>query len=237
MKPVTLTASLNACVGVPWEIYRTEVAGRIVDIYIKDGGIGAYSTILGLVPDYDFGFSILTASINGDSETTPYAYTIANMISEALLPVLEQIGKDQAEANFAGHYYSSSSNINSSMTIAVDNQAILRVTDWISNGTDMLTALGKPGPGQITDFRIQPNQLYTENQIGFTGTWARFPVPVYAGPMDFNCIAWGGAGSVTVGNIGIEQMLFEMDPTTGTATSIQLKALRTSLKRQIEKND
>jgi hypothetical protein len=52
----------------PWEIYRKEIeantiinAGRIVDTYSKSGDVGAYSTYIGLVPDYNIGMTILAA--------------------------------------------------------------------------------------------------------------------------------------------------------------------------------
>ena len=64
MKPVSHTADIAISVGAPWEIHRVVVPStkRVVDLYTKSGGIGAYTSKLILIPDFDVGFSILAAS-------------------------------------------------------------------------------------------------------------------------------------------------------------------------------
>lgn len=60
MKPVTFTANPNVSVGAPWEIVRAP-SNRTSFIYAKLGDVISYSTIMGLIPDYDVGFTILLA--------------------------------------------------------------------------------------------------------------------------------------------------------------------------------
>ncbi|KAF4631598.1 hypothetical protein G7Y89_g6535 [Cudoniella acicularis] len=231
MKPVTFTANPNQGTGAPWEIFRTQVNGRVIDMYTKNGGFGDYATILVLVPDFDFGFSILTASTRGEAATSPLVYLISEMIASTVLPALDQVAKDQAEAAFAGHYAASS--LNSSLTITADDQPGLRVTNWVSNGTEFFQDIGLGNNlGTYVDFRLQPNQLYTEDQVGFTGVGQTMPTPIYTGPFDVNCFTWGSVDRITYGNVGIEEFVFEIDPTTGKATNVQPKALRIKLEKQ-----
>jgi hypothetical protein len=231
LKPATFTADVNVGVGSPWEIFRAQVSGRTVDLYTKNGGWGAYSTELVLVPDYEFGFVVLTASALGSTATNAIVYLISEIIGSEVFPVLEEVAKDQAKAAFAGSY--ATGNLNSSVTITVDDQPGLRVTQWISNGTEILdTILPGGGTGTYVDFRLQPNQLYTGNQIGFTGTYERLPKPIYSGPLDVNCVSWPTVDTFIYGNVGIEEFVFEIDPTTGKATSVSPKALRIKLEKQ-----
>lgn len=225
IKPSTFTSDLNVGIGAPWEIYRAQVGGRTVDLYTKNGGAEYYATILVLVPDFDFGFSILSASEAGESVTARLVYFIAEIVSSTILPVLEKVAKDQAEANFAGHY--SASNLNSSFTIITDDQPGLRVTDWVSNGTEFLANIGTH-----VDFRIQPNQLYSGNKAGFTGLFQELPAPIYSGPFDLNCLGWAGVDRLAYGNVGLDQVVFEIDPTTGKAISVQPRALRITLEKK-----
>lgn len=230
LKPVTFTSNVNTGVGSPWEIFRAEVNGRMVDLYCKNGGWGAYSTELVLVPDYEFGFVVLSAStINSDAD--PPVYLLSEIIGSEVLPVLEEVARDQANATFAGNY--AASNLNSSLTITVDDQPGLRVTQWISNGTEVLDAIMPGGgPGTYVDFRLQPNQLYTGNQVGFTGIYERLPKPIYSGPMNVNCLSWPTVDGLIYGNIGIEEFVFEIDPATGKATGVSPKALRINLDKK-----
>ncbi|KAH8660133.1 beta-lactamase/transpeptidase-like protein, partial [Xylariales sp. PMI_506] len=235
MKPVSFTSDVNVAVGAPWEIFRTQVGNRTVDMYCKNGGLGAYSTLFVLIPDFNFGFVILTASGLGESLTTNYVWFLSEMIGSAVLPVLDEVARDQGNTTFAGHY--STNSLNSSLDIVVDEHPGLRVTNWISNGTDFLDALlqvsgGSSVDGSYVDFRLQPNQLYSGTEIGFTGTWQVLPATIVSGPFSINCPAWGSVDTATYGNVGIEEFVFEIDSKSKKAINIQPKAFRISLARQ-----
>ena len=223
------TSSVNVGIGAPWEIWRTQTNERTIDLYAKNGGWGAYSTEFVLVPDFNFGFSILTASAIGEGETFAQVYILSDMIASTLLPSLYTVARDQAKANFAGRYVAS--NLNSSLTITVDDQAGLRVIQWISNGTEVFDDLGLNETGTYIDFRLQPNFLYIGTEVGFTGTWQKLPTAVFHGSLDVNCLAWATVGDIAYGNVGIGEFVFEVDLTTGKATSVQPKALRITLER------
>lgn len=255
-------------------MFRTHIASanRTVDLYTKNGGWGAYGTILVLIPDYNVGFSILSASAAGESPST--IFFLANIISQRVIPALEDVAREQARDMFAGTYTyrynadininasslssssSSSSDItlNSSLTITMDdNQPGLRVTRWTSNGTDFLNGVFNSAhlnPTTTTttntyvDFRLQPNNLYStplspspaprgdgkaKVEVGFTGTWSVMPRQVHTGPFDLSCMSWGGDDTLTYGNVGIAQFVFELDPVTGRVVSVRPEAMRITL--------
>jgi hypothetical protein len=77
----------------PWEIYRKEVpantiidAGRIVDTYSKSGDVGAYSTFIGLVPDYNIGVTVLAA---GDAPQSS-VYAIRDLLVDIYVSVISE---------------------------------------------------------------------------------------------------------------------------------------------------
>ena len=228
MKPISFASNLNQGVGAPWEIFRTQIGGRTVDLYTKNGGFGSYGTLLILVPDYDIGLTFLSASPLNSDIISGLMYLIAEMLTEAILPVLEDVTKDQAKVMFAGQY--AASDLNSSLTVTIDDQPGLRVSSWVTNGTDVFDDVGLSSDGGYIDFRLQPNQLYTEGKVGFTGVRQRMPQPIYTGPLDLNCFTWGATG-ITYGNIDIENFVFNIDPKTAKATSVQPMALRINLER------
>jgi hypothetical protein len=127
LKSVTFTANADLSIGIPWEIFRAQVGGRKADPYSKDGGWGAYATIFVLVPDFDFGFSILTASVQGPTTRAKLVSVITEMLISEVLPALEEAARDQAKSAFGGHF--AASNLNSSLTITVDEQLGLLVTE------------------------------------------------------------------------------------------------------------
>lgn len=233
MKPVTFTSDPLVGVGAPWEIFRTEIGigNRTIDLYTKQGGIGFYSALIILIPDFDMGFSILTASEGTELADSQVVYLIADMIAESILPALDEIAKIQAQENFAGHY--AASYLNSSLTITVDDQPGLRVTNWISNDTDLLAIIGGSGSSADVDFRIQPNQLYTigSNEVGFTGWWQVVPTSVFTGPFSVKCLGWSAVDAAVYGNVGVEDYVFKVHE-TGKATELRLRALRVELERE-----
>ena len=89
----------------------------------------------------------------------------------------------------------------------------------------MSTELAGLNEGSHPDFRLFPNLLYPAGGriVGFTGTCrlltaGEFPV-------------WESADVLTLGSIGIDNFVFEVDPSTGVAVNIQPLAYRTTLTR------
>ncbi|KAF2235028.1 beta-lactamase/transpeptidase-like protein, partial [Viridothelium virens] len=156
LKPVVHTSSLALSVGRPWEIARQALNPpyeHVVDIYTKTGDEETYSSLLALIPDYNAGWVSLASGPGQDT-------VIDEIIVDAVIPHLEAAAREQAHMVFGGRY--TASNLNSSLTIGTNPNVLgLQLTEWISNGSDILEALaavyGNPG-GSITVV-LQPTDL------------------------------------------------------------------------------
>ncbi|KAG9233380.1 beta-lactamase/transpeptidase-like protein [Amylocarpus encephaloides] len=134
MKPMTHTSSLETALGSPWEIQRSKVgpSGRIVDLYSKNGKLGAYGGYMILVPDYNVGFTILAAGAGANIDV------LAGFIVDVFLPALEEVARTQASQLYAGTYNSSQSGDNSTFTLTTDaNMPGLELVSWLNNGTSV----------------------------------------------------------------------------------------------------
>lgn len=221
----TFVETIEQAVGRGWEIFRLKIGGHSVELYTKSGFWGVYTSVFAIIPDYNVGFSILTASNNA---TGNLMGSFPNTLAPVLLEAAEKIGREQANRNFAGHYYSAASN--TSVTIETDYLPGLKLTQYISNGTDLIgTVFGLFGEG--VDFRLVPNQLYSgKGQVGFTGVYAPPQPPPANGTFYFPCQTWLDIDDFTYGSVPLGNFVFSVDE-DGSASSVQLKALKEILQR------
>ncbi|CAI7613454.1 unnamed protein product [Penicillium manginii] len=223
MKPLTHTSSLNYAVGAPWEIlsFGNE---RPIDLYTVSGDFSTYSSVLALDPDHVIGFNVLAAGSN-THETVALA---SDIVSESLLPALDQAAKNQANGRFAGTYALTTTN--SSITIDTDDGPALVVTNWINNGTDMFPSYmilyGIPDRSQFS-IRLYPTGLQSPGQLSFRAVIPlQFPPGI--GPFTSSCITWATIDLQVYGNIGVDEFVFDFDE-SGNAASLSPRALRTIL--------
>ena len=184
-----------------------------------------YHSFLALVPAYNFGAAALIAGDESVRTDSP------KVLFDAILPVLDEVAQDQAASNFAGHY--ASNQANSSLTITTSGvESGLKVTQWISNGVDILGELIEPQIPNLV-FRIIPNQLYgdDDSRVGFTSFYeSATPPPANNDPV-FTCIGWFDVDELLNGNIPLGQMVFDIDD-HGKASAVQLRALRATLEKR-----
>ncbi|CAI7631380.1 unnamed protein product [Penicillium glandicola] len=228
LKPVAHTSSLQHSVGAPWEIY-TFLTPRRVDLYTKGGDIGLYSSFIGLSPDHNTGITVLVAGDNSHAMTSK----ISEMVSDIMLPALDEVARNQALERFGGIYELTSGSSNSSITIIADDGAGLIVSEWTSNSVDMIQTL--MGLQKITDrsaisIRLQPNGLETPGRISFSAVIYTLPVSEDAGPLVGSCFSWILLDSLVYGNVGLSEFEFTLD-SDGGATSLSPRALRITLPR------
>jgi hypothetical protein len=223
MKPLTHTSSLNYAVGAPWEIlsFGNE---RPIDLYTVSGDFSTYSSVLALDPDHVIGFNVLAAGSN-THETVALA---SDIVSESLLPALDQAAKNQANGRFAGTYALTTTN--SSITIDTDDGPALVVTNWINNGTDMFPSYmilyGISDRSQFS-IRLYPTGLQSPGQLSFRAVIPlQFPPGI--GPFTSSCITWATIDLQVYGNIGVDEFVFDFDE-SGNAASVSPRALRTIL--------
>lgn len=148
-------------VGAPWEIVRgpnLTSDGHIIDFYAKTGDVGDYSAILVLVPDYDL---VIALNFAGPEANSAGGLVVFSELAEALIPVVDQIGKSETSEKLAGLF---TAGPNSSLALSVDDFGVL-VSNFSANGADVAegySALNQAGDMQTT-IRLYPTNLQTGN--------------------------------------------------------------------------
>ncbi|KAI1757644.1 beta-lactamase/transpeptidase-like protein [Xylaria castorea] len=149
MKPNSFTAGIEFAVGLGWEIYRytDKVTGHITDLYTKLGDSGNYASYIVVVPDYDFGFSVMvTSGIATAAERSAATHLLADLISETILPALRDQAAAETKCNYEGTYTGMGQNT-STLTLAYNQTAGagfgLTLTSLVNNGHDLLSLLQK----------------------------------------------------------------------------------------------
>ena len=122
LRPFASTSNLRNAVGRPWEIYHYSASptDAIIDVYMKSGTVGKYSSYFGLVPSYDVGFAILAVDsaseapdLNAYADITLGGYTPCRKLFVLLmsLPVHRrttsnrQIGPDSSQWHHRRYIY------------------------------------------------------------------------------------------------------------------------------------
>ncbi|KAJ4301250.1 hypothetical protein N0V90_003341 [Kalmusia sp. IMI 367209] len=227
LKPTSFTSSPAGFVGRPWEIYRATIDlsnNRVVDIYTKAGNFGVYGSILALVPDFDIGFTILMAS-----EARPNPLTIAGVVTDILLPAVEEAARVETHAAYADTY--TSPRINSSVTISSEaGKPGLSLESWISNGTDMFPIFGFPD-----DFRLYPSNVGSSDGDKKRVSWKAVS-GLDSGSTDFGtfaaCPTWFGIDRPGWGLWGLDDWVFVLEE--GVVSSVEIAALKVVLERDAE---
>jgi len=235
MKPVTHTSSLKFSVGAPWEIVRAETPRGVVDIYTKSGSLGVYASLLVLIPDYNFGWVILSAADNPNTAGAG-SQILANSIADAFLPAVESAAKDEAAAVFAGNY-TATNGLNSSIAIITDGNPGLGVQSWITNGTDVFEAFlsfnGLTSSDISLSIRLYPTNLFqtSPKERAFRAVFEFLPQMLPNGVFS-DCSSWGGVDAILYGNTALDEFLFHFDE-YGKAVSIEPRSLRVILQKEL----
>lgn len=157
--------------------------------------VGAYDTVIALIPTYDVGFTLFTAADPSGLAGPAVRNALPNLLGDTLVNTANAVAKRQSEDNFAGTYTNTATN--SSITVAPANELPgLRLTGWINNGSDIYNDLFKSLAADL-DIRLLPNHLYDEHagKVGFTSNYgAPMPARPFFGP----CYSW----------INVDQYLF-----------------------------
>ncbi|KAF5577067.1 beta-lactamase-like 1 [Fusarium pseudoanthophilum] len=240
MKPIAHTADIHMSVGMPWEIRRTYIplgrsGTRVVDLYTKNGAIGLYTAIIVLSPEHDIGYVALMAGTNR-------AYLLSylpDLIAEALLPAAETAARDNSVKRFAGTFKGPKSQL----TVAMEDTLMVR--NWTRGGVGVMAmqaALTWPGLDVTPVLRLYPMGLEGSKRMSFRGIFEARAVnessegseetatDVNNGPFSGGCLSWGGVDSLTYGNIGVDDFIFEVNG-DGEATALVPRVMRETLRR------
>ncbi|KAF5025719.1 hypothetical protein F66182_2186 [Fusarium sp. NRRL 66182] len=221
LKPAAFTSSSGIFIGEPWEIFRANNVtkdGRIIDFYTKAGDITTYHSLMALIPDYNLTVTLLTAGPNNETTGGLLQLLLSNIAKE-LLPAIEEAGKDEAEQKYAGTYSDVESN--STLTLSVDDEPGLSITDWTVRGVDIAStylSFGLPPvfptpPGQVR-FRLYPTDLESDSETSWrmmytagTEEEAEEGASLFAWP-DANCNTWASLDRIVYQLLAHDHFVF-----------------------------
>lgn len=231
MKPRSHSARLDYSIGAPWEIprYKNPKTGVVTDIYTKAGDGFSATALFILLPEFGVGFSILSAN-EVDVVRNVVIGAIGDLLAETLIPALSEQAAVETESKFGGTY-KATVGLNSSLTFAVNKtegaSPGLRITNFISNGTDVLEANPDLATRLVAVTR-EGNQVTME---ALTEVDAPNLPSLFVS--SFNGADWLVAGGSPWG--GIQQGLFVFDvDKSGNAKDVKPLAYRAKLERKKE---
>lgn len=243
LKPKSFTSSLGMAVGAPWEIARANNLtedGRVIDLYTKSGGLGNYNSILVLIPDYDLVVAVQSA---GEQSSVQNQLVVLTAIMPSLVRAIEAAGREEARQRYAGTYTDKCTN--STLTLAVDDQAGLKVARWVMNGKDIMAAYPKLAalayssgqPPSYLSIRMYPTGLETASESAWRAVFSTTdPADVEAADqllvLQATCQSWNSIDNLLYGLRGLDAFTFGLDGKTGSATSVTPTAFRKSLRRK-----
>lgn len=228
-KPLSYSESWSFAYGMPWEIFRTEDllpdSSRIQTVVTKAGGLRGYSSHLVLIPEYEISIAVLVA---GDGHALSW---LREEVLTAVVPVVEDITREQTAKRLGGIYSSSTPSVNSSITLEVQGPSGLVVASWISNGTDFLAryidmsqragGVGRPGKVRLTSADTE--------RAGKGEVWRSQFIPdevPLKGVINTQIIT--DVDTFTYAARSMEEFVFKIGD-AGYATEIELPAFRTKL--------
>ncbi|KAK3896643.1 beta-lactamase/transpeptidase-like protein [Staphylotrichum tortipilum] len=102
LQPLSHTANMALSLGRPWEIPRLTLTpgAAPVDVYTKQGAVGAYLALLALSPAQGVGYTMLTA---GGKSPATYAW-LQEKVDAIFLGAAEAAAREEAGRRFAGNY-------------------------------------------------------------------------------------------------------------------------------------
>ncbi|KAK5074778.1 hypothetical protein LTS08_005653 [Lithohypha guttulata] len=170
MKPSSFLPDGKSAVGAPWEIYQALGTNKTTWMYTKSGDLGAYSTYLILLPDYDAGFTILTAGMR----TASVSRILADIAATAFVPAFESAAREEASTRFTGEFAFSGPNAAGNGTdtfeivLSIDDGPGLLVANYSINGVDMRTAFAALArtTANNTQLRLYPSGLTAPGEQG-----------------------------------------------------------------------
>jgi CubicO group peptidase (beta-lactamase class C family) len=139
IQPASYGTGLNSFYGIPWEIFRTtsilSPITRPTTFVTKGGNLDGYASIIILLPEYDIGITILIAG------TSALMSPIREAITVPLVRSLDALAAKSAQSTYTGTYTAINGTLNTTLTLTASASHGLEITNFISNGTNVLTKL------------------------------------------------------------------------------------------------
>ncbi|KAK0639469.1 beta-lactamase/transpeptidase-like protein [Cercophora newfieldiana] len=215
LAPVSDTSNVRNGVGRPWEIYRAGISnpGPILNIFLKSGTVGAYSSYLGLSPDVKVGFAILAHDASGKA---PDLNVHADIVAESIADLLGLAAK-QAAVRYTGSFVGKGNDTAVEFKVSGDGPGLV-VSKMVVGGKNVRAeTAAKMGieEGRL-DFRLYP-AMKTKTAHQFVAVYQDRDAPVDAGTP--TCITWMTVGELGLGTV--DRVVFGLDG-SGRATSVEV---------------
>lgn len=246
-----MTTDLKTVVGLPWEIYRaqslTPAHPHTIDVYTKSGGAFGYASILGVVEQYGFGFSILTAGGKGVEAQN----ALEGTLMKVLMPAIEEVTRQEALI-YTGSYTNVPDHPEATVKITIDNGPGLHLTELTRNGSDIFDAFhtiwdAQPvGLGNLTgEFRLYPTavmrEITVDEKILIEEDWRMNWDTTVAKPdselpqweeLEEFCTAWQTSDAIVYGGESADRFVFVREQGTGEVVEVRVPSLRLDLMRE-----
>lgn len=235
LKPHSFTPNSYLAVGAPWEIFSYAPTSQVpVRIYTKAGDLGLYSANMGLLPDYNVGFTVLTAGI----ACTVTSRVLSDLLVSAFVPAIKSAAATQANETYAGTYDSDETNSTMSLSITPDEGdvgSVLRVDKLIYNGTDLISlyaaSVGLQTANESLAVELYPTGLRTRDGGTVLESWRvvfnmllsprNRALAIQLGPFTSVCDTWTGVDGSSYGGVGIDEILFRREGNGVTGVEIR----------------
>ena len=240
LKPATFTSSIGTFVGRPWEIARSDNVTsdkRVVDFYTKSGNLYDYSSIVVLIPDYGI---VMTLASAGPDSGSFQIQAIVTQLVWALLPAIEAAGKAEAQPIFPGTYQAGpDNNVTASITVVIDDGPGLHVTNFTSQGHDMIAVYAQLTGSPIPEVRMYPTDLTASNstsqQVAWRAVYNTIPDASAVDRQFFfaqgSCQTWSIEDVLSYGLTALDDFVFTLGPKGQKDESINARALRTVMQK------
>ncbi|PYI09596.1 beta-lactamase/transpeptidase-like protein [Aspergillus sclerotiicarbonarius CBS 121057] len=157
--PAAYSSGSHSYLGYPWEIFRSPAilpnSTRSVTLNTKGGGLAGYYTYSFILPVYDL---VIFMGVAGDLTGLN---DLLDTVVDPMIVGAETLAQSQLNATYSGTYVSTDTGLNSSLTLSHSMQQSLYISEWVSNGTDVLAALvplvaNQAGTGENIYFQVMP---------------------------------------------------------------------------------
>jgi len=214
---------------------------RLSEIYTKAGDLGSYSTLVGISPDHDLGFTVLAAGEKpGDTRTL-----LGSLVAESWVAAAEEAAREEVAKKLVGTYRAPDSN-NSFLTLSLDPENAGITLNYTYAGTtltEMLKSVSSPSRVNAStsiDFQLFYMGLKSAaagrngtKRLGFRATFELLPYPEAQSrpPYDLaGCPTWLLATSLQLNGIGLDDFEILVDG-EGNGREVVAKGFRQRLVR------
>lgn len=242
LKPVSHTSNRANSVGRPWEIFSLLVDTRpspVIPVYQVRGNVDAYTSHIGLVPDYGVGFAIVAIDGTGNADMN----AIADVLAVAMIPALEENAIMQASRALSGTYSAvevgegeNKTTVKLTVAKAVDSSAGLSISNFTLGGEDLRAVYARLQgiEPQNLSMRLYPTDLVQETEMGtnmaFRAVFQDMAALADAGTP--TCETWRYVDKLQYRGVALDEFVFEMKG--DDAVGVEVSALQMRLRRTVE---